>query len=84
MAIVVVVILPPRVPSIIGGSRDDAQCLVPKAGTIGAEALGIAVDPGDGAAHLVGHDHMKKSEQKIMEGLEIKILRKLGIENPYN
>lgn len=36
-----------------------------------------------GTLHLLGHDHMKKKEAERMEQLEIKILKKLGIENPY-
>lgn len=36
-----------------------------------------------GFLHLIGYDHTKKSEQKIMEDLEIEILMKLGIKNPY-
>lgn len=33
--------------------------------------------------HLLGHDHMKAGDAKIMEGLEIEILKKIGIKNPY-
>lgn len=33
--------------------------------------------------HLLGHDHEDKEMAKIMEDLEIKILKKLHIENPY-
>lgn len=36
-----------------------------------------------GFLHLLGYDHMKDEEAEIMEDLEIKILRKLGIKNPY-
>lgn len=36
-----------------------------------------------GTLHLLGHDHMKKREAETMEALEIKILKKLGIANPY-
>jgi len=36
-----------------------------------------------GVLHLLGHDHMEKSEQRKMEKLEIKILTSLGISNPY-
>jgi len=31
----------------------------------------------------LGDDHEKKSEAKKMESLEIKLLKQLGIENPY-
>ena len=33
--------------------------------------------------HLVGHDHENDKDAKIMEGLEIKILQKLKMKNPY-
>lgn len=33
--------------------------------------------------HLIGFDHEKEKDAKIMEGLEIKILKSLGIKNPY-
>lgn len=33
--------------------------------------------------HLIGYDHEKSEDAKVMEKIEIKILRKLGIKNPY-
>jgi probable rRNA maturation factor len=36
-----------------------------------------------GTLHLLGHDHMQKAEQEIMEDLEIKILKQFNIANPY-
>ena len=36
-----------------------------------------------GFLHLFGYDHVNDQEAKIMEDLEIKILKKLGIKNPY-
>ncbi len=33
--------------------------------------------------HLIGYDHKKKKDAEIMEKIEIKILKKLGIKNPY-
>mgnify|MGYP001455443555 FL=1 len=36
-----------------------------------------------GYMHLLGFDHIKKEEAKIMEATEIKILSKLSISNPY-
>ena len=36
-----------------------------------------------GLLHLSGHDHMKKAEAARMEALEIAILLRLGLSNPY-
>ncbi|MDC9714770.1 MAG: rRNA maturation RNase YbeY [Gammaproteobacteria bacterium] len=36
-----------------------------------------------GVLHLLGYDHIKENEAQAMEALEIKILQKLDIENPY-
>lgn len=36
-----------------------------------------------GILHLAGHDHLRAREAKVMEALEIKILDRLGIANPY-
>lgn len=36
-----------------------------------------------GFLHLLGYDHMNDKDAKAMETLEIKILKKLGIDNPY-
>lgn len=36
-----------------------------------------------GILHLLGHDHENDDEAEEMESLEIKILEKLGIKNPY-
>ena len=36
-----------------------------------------------GFLHLLGYDHIKEEESEEMEELEIKILFKLGYENPY-
>jgi probable rRNA maturation factor len=33
--------------------------------------------------HLIGFDHEKEKDAEIMEELEIKILKNLGIKNPY-
>ncbi len=36
-----------------------------------------------GILHLLGYDHEQDDEAVIMEALEIKILEKMGIHNPY-
>jgi probable rRNA maturation factor len=36
-----------------------------------------------GMLHLLGYDHMSEDDQSEMEALEIELLAKLGIENPY-
>ena len=36
-----------------------------------------------GVLHLAGHDHIRVRDAEKMEGLEIKILKNLGIANPY-
>ena len=36
-----------------------------------------------GFLHLLGYDHERDEDATVMEGLEIKALETLGIENPY-
>lgn len=36
-----------------------------------------------GTLHLLGYDHMDDGEAAAMEGLEIRILEKMSVENPY-
>lgn len=36
-----------------------------------------------GLLHLIGYDHERDDEAAVMEGLEVAILRTLGIANPY-
>ena len=36
-----------------------------------------------GFLHLLGYDHQTEDNAKIMEGLEIKVLKALKIDNPY-
>ena len=37
-----------------------------------------------GILHLFGYDHQVDEEADEMEGIEVEILKKLNIENPYN
>ena len=36
-----------------------------------------------GMFHLLGYDHLIDKDARVMEGKEIKVLKKLGIKNPY-
>lgn len=36
-----------------------------------------------GLLHLMGHDHEEDHEANAMEALEIEILEKMGVKNPY-
>ena len=36
-----------------------------------------------GFLHLLGYDHVAKRDARLMEGIEIAILKRLGIPNPY-
>ena len=36
-----------------------------------------------GCLHILGFDHEKDSDAKIMEGLEVELLAKAGYDNPY-
>ena len=36
-----------------------------------------------GVLHLAGHDHVRPKDAKLMEPLEVKILARLGIADPY-
>ena len=36
-----------------------------------------------GVLHLAGHDHERPKQARVMEGLEVKILGRLGISDPY-
>ena len=36
-----------------------------------------------GMLHILGYDHIKDNERLEMEAREVEILKKLGIENPY-
>lgn len=36
-----------------------------------------------GILHLAGYDHIKPKDAKVMEPLEVKILKRLGVADPY-
>ena len=36
-----------------------------------------------GVLHLLGYDHIRDKDAALMEGLEVEILGKLGLSNPY-
>lgn len=36
-----------------------------------------------GTLHLLGYDHITEDQAQIMESLEIEILEKMGVKNPY-
>ena len=36
-----------------------------------------------GVLHLLGYDHIRDPDATVMEGLEVEILGKLGIDDPY-
>jgi probable rRNA maturation factor len=60
-------------------------------GTTGKEARAAGKDFADhavhlavhGLLHLAGYDHEVPADAKVMEPLEVKILKRLGIADPY-
>lgn len=36
-----------------------------------------------GVLHLLGYDHISEADAALMEGIEVEILGKLGLDNPY-
>ena len=60
--------------------------------TLRAEALGEGKSLGDhlthlwvhGLLHLMGHDHEGDDEAEVMEAGEVRVLARLGIDNPYS
>jgi probable rRNA maturation factor len=60
--------------------------------TVAREAADLGVPPAHhfqhlvvhGLLHLLGYDHETDAEAEEMEGLEVEILSRLGIPNPYD
>ncbi|MEO8301127.1 MAG: rRNA maturation RNase YbeY [Rhizomicrobium sp.] len=73
------------------GSGDYAGDIAIAHGVTKAEAKAAGKKFADHAAHLVvhgvlhlaGHDHERPKDAKVMEPLEVKILKRLGIADPY-
>lgn len=59
--------------------------------TVAKEAKGTSVSIEEHTAHMIvhgmlhlqGYDHLTDKQAKVMEGKEIKILKRLGYKNPY-
>lgn len=59
--------------------------------TCAAEALATGISLGDHATHLVvhgilhllGYDHERDADATLMEGIETRVLGKMGISDPY-
>ncbi|MFQ6550030.1 rRNA maturation RNase YbeY [Aestuariibius sp. 2305UL40-4] len=37
-----------------------------------------------GVLHLLGFDHIREADARLMEGIEVEILGKMGLKNPYD
>lgn len=48
--------------------------------TVTDHAVHLAVH---GVLHLAGYDHIRPKDAKLMEPLEVKILKRLGVADPY-
>ena len=61
----------------LGVTRSEAKA----AGTrVADHAIHLVVH---GILHLAGHDHVRARDAKVMEALEVAILKRLDIANPY-
>lgn len=73
------------------GAGDYAGDIAIAHGVTGAEAKAAGKKFSDHAAHLVvhgvlhlaGYDHERPKDARVMEPLEVKILKRLGIADPY-
>jgi probable rRNA maturation factor len=73
------------------GGNDYAGDIAIAYGVTAAEAKAAAKSFADHATHLVvhgvlhlaGYDHERPKDAKVMEPLEVKILKRLGIADPY-
>ena len=82
---------PTNVLSFPAGEMDYAGDIAIAFGVTRAEAKAAGKTLADHAVHLVvhgvlhlaGHDHMQDGDARRMESLEVKILARLGIADPY-
>jgi len=83
---------PTNVLSYLSGEKDFLGDIVLARQTVWREAVAQKKTPGDHVAHLVvhgvlhllGHDHERgEAEAERMEALERRILKRLGIADPY-
>jgi probable rRNA maturation factor len=76
--------LPPGVPVLLGDVVVACGVAATEAAaqgkTLRAHLAHLVVH---GVLHLLGHDHEADAEAERMEALEAKILRRMGIANPY-
>ena len=76
--------LPPGVPVLLGDVVVACGVAVAEAAaqgkTLRAHLAHLVVH---GVLHLLGHDHEADAEAERMEALEAKVLRRMGIANPY-
>ena len=62
------------------GARSARPGRANPAPTFAAHAAHMVVH---GVLHLLGYDHIKDKDAETMEGMEMKIMKKLGLKNPY-
>lgn len=82
---------PTNVLSFASGEKDHAGDIALAFGVMRDEAKAAGKSLADhavhlavhGVLHLAGHDHERAADAKRMEALEVKILTRLGIADPY-